>query len=189
MEFDLRFLDSESRTCLQHGIDGVNKACVLHDPGAWNFVSAGHLIQANKDRGYKKVSEMDPIAVTIFDEMEQDGHSGGTASWVVYNLTQLAKGYRLWRNGFLVRSLEDTKDHINSFLEKMFNDKFGDDGETNWVARRERVLHDLEYSYLARHILSDDAKRTLQFLLKMEDVSHLGNEVLIDQIEEQLKIL
>lgn len=188
MEFDLRFLDPNSRTCLQHAIDGVNKAAMLHDPGAWNFVSAGGLIQANKERGYKKLSDIDPIAVTIFDEMEQDGHSGGTAAWTVSTVTKVAKNYRKWRNDILVNSLIEMKDELNDFIQRRFTEKFPDE-DLGWDAAKEKVLHELEYSYLAQHLINEDGRRILQFLLKMEDVSHLGNEVLLDQIEGQLKVL
>ena len=188
MEFDLRFLEPESRMFIQHAIDGVNKAATVHDPGAWNFVSAGGLIQANKERGYKKLSDIDPIAVTVFEEMEQDGHSGATAHWTISTVTQIAKNYRNWRDWILVNSLIEMKDELNDFIQGRFKEKFpGEDLE--WHAAQEKVLHDLEYSYLAQHIINDDGKRILQFLLKMEDVSHLGNEVLLEQIEEQLKVL
>ena len=188
MEFDLRFLEPESRMFIQHAIDGVNKAATVHDPGAWNFVSAGGLIQANKERGYKKLSDIDPIAVTIFDEMEQDGHSGGTAAWTVSTVTQVAKNYRKWRNDILVNSLIEMKDELNDFIQRRFTEKFPDE-DLGWDAAKEKVLHELEYSYLAQHLINEDGRRILQFLLKMEDVSHLGNEVLLDQIEEQLKLL
>ena len=188
MEFDLRFLELESRICLQHAIDGVNKAATLHDPGAWNFVSAGHLMQANEERGYKKLSDIDPIAVTIFEEMEQDGHSGATAYWTISTVTQIAKNYRKWRTAILVNSLIEMKNDLNDFIQRRFTEKFPDE-DLEWHAAKEKVLHDLEYSYLAQHVINDDGRRVLQFLLKMEDVSHLGNEVLFDQIEEQLKVL
>lgn len=189
MEFDLGFLDENSRSCLQHAIDGVNKAGVLHDPGAWNFVSAGHLIQANKDRGIKKLSEMDPIAITIFEEMEQDGHSGHTASWTISVLTEIAKNYRRWRESFLLKNLWCMKNDLTEFIERRFAEKFPEERDVEWFVQRERVLHELEYSYLAQHCIDDSGRQILQFLLKMEDVSHLGNEVLFDHIEEQLKIL
>ena len=189
MEFDLRFLDAESRSCLQHAIDGVNKAAVLHDPGAWNFVSGGGLVQANRERGYKKVSEMDPIAVTIFDEMEQDGHSGWTAGWTISAVTEIAKSYRRWRDMYLERSLSSMVKDLDAFINRRYAEKFPEEGEVDWLLQKEKVLHELEYSYLAKHILSDEDRQVLQFLLKMEDVSHLGNEVLFDQIEEQLQLL
>ena len=189
MEFNLRFLDPESRTCLQHAIDGVNKAAVLHDPGAWNFVSAGHLIQASHDRGYKKASEMDPIAVTIFDEMEQDGHSGYTASWVVSTLTEVAKNYRKWRTSVLVTSLEGMKKDLKGFLDRRFREKFPEEQETSVDTRHSMVLHDLEHSYLVKYVLEPQDRNILQFLLEMEDVSHLGNEVLFEQIDAHLKVL
>lgn len=193
MEFNLRFLEPQSRTYLQHAIDGVNKAAMIYDPGAWNFISAGHLIQANYDRGYKKASEMDPIAVTVFDEMEQDGHSGHTASWVIRALTEVAKNYRKWRTTILVASLERMKKNLNAFLDRRFTEKFPEDDPedqgANVTTKHSRVLHDLEHSYLVKYVLDTQDRTILEFLLKMEDVSHLGNEVLLDQIEGQLKVL
>lgn len=190
MEFDLRFLDESSRTFLQHAIDGVNRAAVLHDPGAWNFVSAGGLIQANKDMGYKKVSEMDPIATTIFDVMGQDGHSGYTAGWTIHAVTEVAKNYRLWRDSVLENCLSAMKKELNAFIDRRFAEKFPEEGNNvDWFVKKEKVLHELEYSYLVRHIIEHDERQVLQYLLKMESVSHLGNDVLFDQIEEQLRIL
>ena len=190
MEFDLRFLDELSRNCLQHAIDGVNKAAVLHDPGAWNFVLTGGLIQANKDRGYKKASEMDPVAVTIFDEMEQDGHSGATAAWTIHAVTNLVKNYRQWRETVLVHALTYMKNELNSFINRRFGEKFPDEAEdVDYFDKTQRVLHELEYSYLVNNVLDENDRNVLKYVLKMEDVSHLGNEVLFDQIEEQLKAL
>jgi hypothetical protein len=185
MEFNLRFLDPESRTCLQHAIDGVNKAGTLHDPGAWNFVSAGGLIQANN----KKASERDPIAVTVFEEMEQDGHSGYTASWTITTVTEVAKNYRKWRTDVLRHSLEQMRKDLDSFIQRRFAEKFPEEGGLEWSVKREKVLHDLEYSYLVQYVLDEQDRNVLQFLLKMENVSHLGNEVVFDQIEEHLKLL
>ena len=188
MEFDLRFLDSESRDCLQHAIDGVNKAAVLHDPGAWNFVSAGGLIQANQERYIKKAGEINPIALTIFDEMEQDGHSGYTAGWTINAVTCVAKNYREWRGLVLAHALTYMHKELNSFIKRTFGDKFPDE-DANDFDKAQRVLHDLEYSYLVNHVLDENDRNVLKYVLKMEDVSHLGNEVLFDQIEEQLKVL
>jgi len=188
MEFDLRFLDELSRNCLQHAIDGVNKAAVLHDPGAWNFVSAGGLIEANKDRGRKKASEMDPVVITIFDEMEQDGHSGGTASWTIHSLTNLAKNYKEWRSLVLTHSLTYMKNELNSFIKRTFGDKFPEE-DVDDFEKKQRVLHELEHSYIVNYILDSNDRNVLKYVLKMEDVSHLGNEVLFDQIDQQLKVL
>lgn len=181
MEFDLRFLDEDSRMFLQHAIDGVNKAAYLHDPGAWNFVSAGLLIEAN--RGSKP---LDPIAATIFDEMKQDRHSGSTAGWTIAAVTQVSKNYRAWRDTILVNNLIEMKEELCTFLERRYTEKFPDE-EAEWSVRREKVLHDLEYSYLVQHVLSDQDRNILHYLSKIENVSHLGNEVLFDTIEEHLR--
>jgi len=185
MEFDIRFLDKESRTALQNAIDGVNRAC-MDDPGAWNYVSEGKLIQAYKDSGRKP---RDPVAQTIFNEMEKERHSGYTAYWTVSAVTRVAKDYPKWRDEILVYSLDTMKKDLISFIERRYEDKFPEEDEVDWFVQKEKVLHDLEYSYLARHVLSDQDRNILQFLLKMESVSHLGNEVLFDQIEEQLQLL
>ena len=185
MNTELRFLDETSRRFIQHAIDGVNKAATLHDPGAWKYVAEDNLIQANRDRG---MIELDPIATTIFKEMEQDEHSGGTAHWTIVNLTEIAKDASRWRTSFLVRALTGMQRDLSDFLEQRFAEKFPEE-QVDWSTRREMALHSLEYSYLARHVLTDYNRNVLQFLLKMEDVSHLGNEVLFDLIHEQLKIL
>lgn len=189
MDFDLRFLDPDSRTFLQHAIDGVNRAAFLHDPGAWNFVSAGHLIQANRCRGLKKAGEMDPIAATIFNEMEQDGHSSYSASWTVSTVTLVAKNYRAWRNDILLGSLIGINEDLNNFIKRRFTEKFPGEEGLDWLVKKEKVLHEIEYSYLAQHVLSDQDRNILQYLLKMENISHLGNEVLLEQIEAQLELL
>jgi hypothetical protein len=131
---------------------------------------------------------MDPVVITIFDEMEQDGHSGGTASWTIHSLTNLAKNYREWRSLVLTHSLTYMKNELNSFIKRTFGDKFPEEDVDN-PEKTERVLHDLEYSYLVNYVLDDNDRNVLNYVLKMEDVSHLGNEVLLDQIEEQLRAL
>jgi hypothetical protein len=184
MEFDLRFLEPEYRSWLQHAIDGVNKAGTLHDPGAWNVVSAGTLIEANEH----DITAADPVCRIIFEEMQQDGHSGYTASWTIDTLTQVAKNYRKWRKAFLRGSLECVKRDIDAFIERRYAEKFGD-GEADADVRHSRVLHDLERSYLVQYVLDDQDRNILQYLLKMENVSHLGNEVLLEQIDEQFRSL
>jgi hypothetical protein len=175
MEFNLSFLDKCSYECLQHAIDGVNKA-LLHDPGAWAYVSAGKLIEGYKD---------DPIAKTIFNEMEQDRHSGASGGWTIHALTQIAKNFPKWRDEVLVDHLVEMKGRLEDFIMTRSLEKFPEE-ELEWFVRRGKVLHDMEHSYLARHVLTDTDRKTLEYLSKMENVSHLGNEVLFDMIEEYL---
>jgi len=187
MEFNLSFLDDHSISCLQHAIDGVNKAALLHDPGAWNYVSAGGLIQANKDRGMKP---LDPIATTIFDEMEQDGHSGYTAGWTVQAVTKVANNFPKWRSEVLENNLIHMKEKLEKFIEDTYINKFAPYAEKDeeWSVRRSQVLHSLEYSYLMTNLIRDDEQIVLQYLSKMKSVSHLGNEDLFDMIEEHLRV-
>jgi hypothetical protein len=187
MEFDLRFLDEMSRSLVQTAIDGVNKAALDH-PGAWKFVSDGGLIQANRDMGTKNVSQTNPIAVIIFNEMEKDGHSGYTAGWTISAVSQLAKDYDVWRQTYISTCLTRMKDSLNNFIYQRFMGKFPQEGDADWFDKRQRILHDLEYSFLAQNVLDEEDRTVLQFLLKMKSVSHLGNEVLFDQIEEQLQL-
>jgi len=121
--------------------------------------------------------------------MEKERHSGYTAYWTVSAVTRVAKDYPKWRDEILVYSLDTMKKDLISFIERRYEDKFPEEDEVDWFVQKEKVLHDLEYSYLARNVLSDQDRNILQFLLKMESVSHLGNEVLFDQIEEQLQLL
>lgn len=88
--FDLSsFTDETSKLYLQHAIDGANKA-VLNYPSAWEYIKGGGLIRANRCSYDGK--ETDPIAAIVFKEMDQDGHSGGSASWVLNTITWLANG-------------------------------------------------------------------------------------------------
>ena len=88
--FDLSsFTDETSKLYLQHAIDGGNKAALIY-PSAWEFISIGGLIRANRCSYDGK--ETDPIAAIVFKEMDQDGHSGFSASWVLNTLTWLANG-------------------------------------------------------------------------------------------------
>jgi len=80
--------NEKDKHCLQHAIDGVNMATSDY-PNAWQFVSKGGLIEANS--GFGKDENLNPIASIIFKQMEQDGHSGATASFTIHWLTKLAK--------------------------------------------------------------------------------------------------
>ena len=185
MEFDLSFLDTPSYEYLQHAIDGVNKACI-HDPGAWAYVSAGNLREANESN--EETEKLDPIARTVFREMEQDGHSGGSASWTISAVTEIAKNFPKWRDEMLLSGLLEMRNYLLDFIMRRYTEKFpGED--VDWFIMMGKVLHDMEYSYLAAHILRDAHRKTLQYLSKMENVSHLGNEVLLDMIEEYSKKL
>ncbi len=73
---------------LQHAIHGVNMAAREY-PNAWQFVAKGGLIEANSVRGGNE--SLNPIAAIVFNQMEQDGHSGATASFTINWLTKLAK--------------------------------------------------------------------------------------------------
>ena len=48
-------------------------------PNAWQFVAKGGLIEANLVLGENE--SLSPIAIIVFDQMEQDGHSWATASF------------------------------------------------------------------------------------------------------------
>lgn len=88
--FDLSsFTDETSKLYLQRAIDGGNKA-VLNYRSAWEYIKEGGLIRANRCSYDGK--ETDPIAAIVFKEMDQDGHSGSSASWVLNTLTWLANG-------------------------------------------------------------------------------------------------
>lgn len=81
--------NEKDKHCLQHAIDGVNMAASDY-PDAWNFVAGEGLIQANHDVGLMG-KEIHPIAKVVFAQMEQDGHSGATASYTIHWITKLAK--------------------------------------------------------------------------------------------------
>ena len=185
MEFDLSFLDQQSRDALQNAIDGVNKACI-DDPGAWNYVSAGNLIQASEDRGVKPLDE---VAICIFTEMKKMNHSGFTAEWTIAAITSVAKNFRNWRHEVIISSLIHMKEDIDCYIKMAYQEKFADEPEESWDVQKNKVLHSLEYSYLASYILSEDGRNVLKYLLKMDDVSYLGNDVILDEIEEYLRIL
>ena len=88
--FDLSsFKDETSKLYLQHAIDGGNKATQIY-PSAWEFIKGGGLIRANRCSYDGK--ETDPISAIVFKEMDQDGHSGSSASWVLNTVTWLANG-------------------------------------------------------------------------------------------------
>ena len=79
--------DGCSRKYLQHAMDGINKAAAIY-PSAWEEVAKGELIRSNRAMG----EEVGPIASIVFKEMEEDGHSGFTASWTITNITWVANG-------------------------------------------------------------------------------------------------
>jgi hypothetical protein len=79
--------DGSSRTFLQHAMDGINKAAEIY-PSAWEQVANGELIRANNSMGTYTSS----VASIVFKEMEQDGHSGFSASWTINNITWVANG-------------------------------------------------------------------------------------------------
>ena len=85
--YDLSSFPANDRIYLQHAMDGINKATEIY-PSAWEEVAKGELIRANRAMG-KQVS---PIGSIVFKEMEQDGHSGFTASWTITNITWVANG-------------------------------------------------------------------------------------------------
>ena len=77
----------DTRTHVQHAIDGVNKA--LSDyPDAWDFVARNGLRMANRDLG--QGITVNPIAVIVFKMMDKDGHSGGSASTAIAWISKLA---------------------------------------------------------------------------------------------------
>ena len=88
--YDLSSFPANDRVYLQHAMDGINKAAAMY-PSAWEEVAKGELIRSNRAMGdtNKKVSD---IASIVFKEMEQDGHSGFTASWTITNITWIANG-------------------------------------------------------------------------------------------------
>jgi len=187
MEFNLSFLDNRSRDYLQRAIDGVNKAAVLH-PGAWKYVSEGGLIHANK---YQDANSIDPIAKMVFDEMEKDPHSGSSAGWTIRAVTNVAKDFPKWRHTVLENTLIHMKDRVDKFIENRYTEKFAAYADTSerWPVRRSQVLHSLEYSYLVNNVITEDEQALLEYLSKIENISHLENEVLIDMIQEELQKL
>jgi hypothetical protein len=80
--------DGFSRQYLKRAMDGINKAAAIY-PSAWQQVASGELIRANKFMGTDGVS---PVATIVFKEMEEDAHSGFTASWTITNITWIANG-------------------------------------------------------------------------------------------------
>jgi hypothetical protein len=80
--------DGCSRQYLKRAMDGINKAAATY-PSAWQQVANGELIRANKYNGTDGISA---VAAIVFKEMEEDMHSGFTASWTITNITWVANG-------------------------------------------------------------------------------------------------
>ena len=84
--------DMASRKYIQHAIDGVNKAC--SDSGdAWLYVQQGLLQEANR----RPLADRDVIPRAVFDQMEQDSHSGFSASWTLNALYRISTDYESWK--------------------------------------------------------------------------------------------
>ncbi len=78
--------DGCSRQYLKRAMDAINKATTTY-PSAWQQVAGGELIRANKS-----MDDVSPLAAIVFKEMEEDGHSGYSASWTMTNITWVANG-------------------------------------------------------------------------------------------------
>ena len=141
---------------------------------------------ANRHQDAKSI---DPIAKTVFDEMEKDAHSGSSAGWTIRAITNVAKDLPKWRHTVLENTLIHMKDRVDKFIENRYTEKFAPYAETSerWPVRRSQVLHSLEYSYLVNNVITEDDQALLQYLSKIENISHLENEVLIDMIQEELQ--
>jgi hypothetical protein len=84
--------DTASREYIQHAIDGVNKACA--DSGdAWLYVEQGLLQEANR----RPLADRDIIPRAVFNQMEQDSHSGFSASWTLNALYRISTDYESWK--------------------------------------------------------------------------------------------
>lgn len=169
MDLDISFLAPEMRSALQNAIDAVDAAA------AWSYVETGALIKAQHDK------DPHPTAAMIFKAM------GSKEPWIINEVTEIAKHFDVWRDQCLVVALMRTKNELNHFLFKEQQEKFAD--VEYWDEGRNKVLDSLEHAYLASNVLSEDNRYALQYVLKMDNVSHIGNEVLFDIIEENLKIL
>lgn len=169
MEFNISFLAPVTRVPLQNAIRAVNAAA------AWAYVETGALINAQHDE------DPHPTAAMIFKDM------GSKEPWIINEVTEIAKHFDVWRDQCLVIALMRTKNELNNFLFDEYQQKFAD--VKFWDEGRNKVLDSLPHAYLAANRLSDENRYALQYILKMDNVSHLGNEVLFDMIEENLKIL
>ena len=78
--------DGCSRQYLKRAMDAINKATEIY-PSAWQQVAGGELIRDNKS-----MNDVSPLAAIVFKEMEEDGHSGYSASWTMTNITWVANG-------------------------------------------------------------------------------------------------
>jgi hypothetical protein len=87
LTFDLSVFSQLEAPMIQHAIDGANKAATYY-PETWQFIAQGNLMRANRSETPFMNS---PIASMIFKEMEQDRHSGASASYTLQVLTKLAR--------------------------------------------------------------------------------------------------
>lgn len=87
LTFDLSNFGQLETPMIQHAIDGANKAATDY-PETWQFIAEGNLMRANRSEDPFVNS---PIASMVFKEMEQDRHSGSTASYTMQVLTRLAR--------------------------------------------------------------------------------------------------
>jgi hypothetical protein len=87
LTFDLSVFGQLETPMIQHAIDGANKAATDYLE-TWQFIAHGNLIRANR---YEDPFVNSPIASMVFKEMEQDRHSGSTASYIIRVLTKLAR--------------------------------------------------------------------------------------------------
>jgi hypothetical protein len=172
MEFDLSFLAPEIRAPLHNAIDAISIA------GAWDYVKAGKLIQAQKMRG---LEPLDNIATMIFDAMSS------TEPWIILEVTEIAKNFETWRDQCLVASLMRTKNELNYFLDHEYTEKFA--SNDRFDEGRKKVLNSIDRCYLASDVMSEDNRYALQYILKMDNISYLENEVLLNMIDEHIRRL
>lgn len=172
MEFDLSFLAPEIRAPLYNAIDAISIA------GAWEYVKAGNLVQAQKMRG---LEPLDNIATMIFDAMSS------TEPWIILEVTEIAKNFEAWRDQCLVASLMRTKNELNYFLDNEYTEKFA--SNDRFDEGRKKVLNSIDRCYLASDVMSEDNRYALQYILKMDNISYLENEVLLNMIDEHIRRL
>jgi hypothetical protein len=166
MDLNISFLPPVTRIQMQHAIDAVNSVA------AWAYVETGALVRAQHE------NDPHPTAAMIFQAM------GSKEPWIINEVTELAKNFDVWRDQCLVAALTHAKNELNNFLFEEYQQKFAD--VQFWGEGRTKVLDSLPYSHLATHVLSEEGRYALQYILGMDNVSYFGNEVLLDMIEENL---
>ena len=169
MDYDISFLPPDTMNTLQNAIDAVNSVA------AWEYVATDALVKARNDK------DPHPTAAMIFAAM------GSKEPWIINEVTEIAKHFDIWRNQSLVATLIRTRNELNDFLFKEYQEKFAD--VEYWDEGRTKVLDSLPHSHLATHVLSEESRYALQYILGMDNVSYFGNEVLLDIIENQIKRL